>query len=70
MSTNSPHRQSSGPGRTDFARLAAMTEEDIQRQIAENPDTMEFTDEMLDEAEWIKPGELVERAGKRRGNRR
>jgi uncharacterized protein (DUF4415 family) len=39
--------------RTDFARLDAMTEEDIQRQIDEDPDAPEFTDEMLRSAMWV-----------------
>lgn len=43
------------PHRTDYARLDAMTDADIARQITKNPDTVEFTDEMLKQAEVILP---------------
>jgi len=39
----------------DYARLDAMTEEDIARQIAEDPDAPEFTDEMFAQATWFPP---------------
>ena len=41
------------PDRTDFARLDGMTEEDIERQIREDPDAAEFTEEMLRDATWV-----------------
>ncbi len=43
------------PDRTDYARLDAMTDADIARQIAKNPDTVEFTGEMLKQAEVVFP---------------
>lgn len=43
------------PDRTDYARLDAMTDADIARQIAKNPDTIGFTDEMLKQAEVVFP---------------
>jgi uncharacterized protein (DUF4415 family) len=43
------------PSRTDWARVAAMTEADITQQIADDPDTLEFTDEMLANAVWSEP---------------
>jgi uncharacterized protein (DUF4415 family) len=47
-------------GRTDFARLDATTDEDIARQIAEDPDTApEFTDAMMENAEWVMPAKKV-----------
>lgn len=39
----------------DYARLDAMTEEDIARQIADDPDAPEFTDEMFAQATWVEP---------------
>ena len=43
--------------RTDLARLDAMTDEDIARQIAEDPDVApEFTEEMARRAFWTRPG--------------
>ena len=41
--------------RTDHARLEALTERDIAREIADDPDTVEFTDEMLERATWMEP---------------
>jgi uncharacterized protein (DUF4415 family) len=43
------------PDRTDWARVDAMTDEDIARQIAEDPDVApEITDEMIARAEVIE----------------
>lgn len=39
-----------GPDRTDWARVDAMTEEDIARNIASDPDTWEPTEEELAKA--------------------
>lgn len=42
--------------RADHARLDAMTDEDIQRQIAQDPDvTPEWTDEMFARARVVPP---------------
>lgn len=41
------------PDRTDHRRLGAMTDADIARQIADNPDALEFTDAMLEHAEVV-----------------
>lgn len=47
-------------GRTDFARLDATTDEDIARQIAEDPDTApEFTEAMMENAEWVMPAKKI-----------
>ena len=49
-------KQSRGPERTDWRRVDRMTEADIRRQIAADPDVApEFTDEMMASAEWIAP---------------
>jgi uncharacterized DUF497 family protein/uncharacterized protein (DUF4415 family) len=45
-----------GKGRTNFARLDAMTDEDVARQVEENPDAAPlFTDEMLAELQVVEP---------------
>ena len=41
--------------RTDYARLDAMTDADIAQQIGEDPDTIEFTDEMMKHADVVFP---------------
>lgn len=41
--------------RPNAARLDRMTDADIARQIASNPDTLEFTDEMFAKAMWVEP---------------
>jgi predicted RNase H-like HicB family nuclease len=47
-------------GATDFARLDAMTDEDIAQQIAENPDAApEATDEWFDQATLVQPRDQV-----------
>ena len=44
------------PHRTDFARLDAMTDEDIAAQVAADPDAPPLLDEeMLDRARWVEP---------------
>jgi uncharacterized protein (DUF4415 family) len=44
------------PDETDYARLAATTDEDIARQIAEDDEASpEFTDDMLAEGYWVVP---------------
>ncbi len=42
------------PGRTDWARLKALTDEDIERAIAEDPDSAPPLD-----ADWFRNAELV-----------
>jgi uncharacterized protein (DUF4415 family) len=52
MSENNIVRKSSKqlkPGDSDWARVDAMTDEDIDRQIAENPDAAPILD-----AEWFR----------------
>jgi uncharacterized protein (DUF4415 family) len=41
-------------GRTDGAALAATTEEDIERQIAEDPDLQGFDDIDWSKAVWVE----------------
>ncbi len=41
------------PGETDWAKFDATTEEDIERQIAEDPDLQGFDDIDWSKAEWI-----------------
>ena len=49
---------------SDLAKLDATTDEDIARQIAEDPDTApEFTDEWFDKAE-IRDGDKLIRRGR------
>lgn len=44
------------PHRTDFARLDAMTDEDIAAQVAADPDAPPLLDdEMLARARWVEP---------------
>jgi uncharacterized protein (DUF4415 family) len=46
--------------RTDFAALDAMTDEDIERQVAENPDAAPIlTDEWFKGAVWVQPKKAV-----------
>jgi uncharacterized protein (DUF4415 family) len=43
-------------GGTDWARVDAKTDEDIARDIANDPDAApEFTDEMFAQARWVTP---------------
>src|ERR1044071_1548685 len=47
---------------SDLARLDATSDEDIARQIAEDPDTApELTDEFFDKADFYVGGELIRR---------
>jgi uncharacterized protein (DUF4415 family) len=48
-----------GPGRTDWARVEALTDEEIERAIAEDPDAAPPLD-----AEWFRNAELVIPAAK------
>jgi uncharacterized protein (DUF4415 family) len=49
-----------GGGRTDFARLDAMTDADIDRQIADDPTVApEWTDEMFARAQVVLPAKKV-----------
>ena len=47
------------PGRTNWDRLAALTEDDIERAIAEDPDSPPALD-----ADWFRNAELVIPAAK------
>jgi uncharacterized protein (DUF4415 family) len=56
--------ESKGVLRSDLAKLDATTDEDIARQIAEDPDTApELTDDWFDKAE-IRQGDKVIRRGR------
>lgn len=49
-------RRSAQKGRTDWRRIDAMTDEEIERNVAADPDAAPiFTDEMLSLARWIQP---------------
>ena len=48
-----------GTGRTDWARVDALTDEDIDKAIAEDPDAAPILD-----AEWFRQAELVIPASK------
>ena len=46
--------------RTDFAALDAMDDEDIERQVAANPEAAPiFTDKMFENAVWVPPKKAV-----------
>lgn len=47
-----------GPDLSDWARVDAMTEEDIQRGIASDPDNPEMTDEDFAEAVIVIPAKV------------
>jgi uncharacterized protein (DUF4415 family) len=56
-----PARRPRTPGRTDWARVDAMTDDDIERLVAADPDASPiWTDEMFASARWVVP-----KAGKR-----
>lgn len=42
-------------GETDWERLRAMTDEDIARAVADEPDTMMLDDEWFATAKWVMP---------------
>ena len=49
-------RRSSRERGTDWRRVEAMTDEEIERNVAADPDAAPiFTDEMLARARWIPP---------------
>lgn len=52
-------REAAALDRTDWARVDATTDEEIAEQIRQNPDDVEFTDEMLADAEWVMPEKKV-----------
>jgi hypothetical protein len=55
-------KQSTRRGRVDWERVRATTDEDIDRQIAEDPDTApEFTEDDLDEVCIVHPDGTRER---------
>jgi len=45
----------SGEDRTDWARVNAMTDEDIERAMREDPDWAEFIDVDWSNAQWVIP---------------
>src|SRR5437588_1820669 len=54
---------------SDLAKLDATTDEDIARQIAEDPDTApELTDEELDAAELYEGDKFIRRVGRPKGS--
>ena len=46
-------------GRTDWARIDSTTDVEIAEQIRQNPDDVEFTDEMFAQAHWVMPVKKV-----------
>ena len=54
-----PARKRANPGRTDWARVDATTDAEIAEQVRQNPDEVEFTDEMLAAARWVIPEKKV-----------
>jgi uncharacterized protein (DUF4415 family) len=54
---------------SDLAKLDATTDEDIARQIAEDPDAApELTEELLEEAELFEGDRFIRRVGRPRGS--
>lgn len=47
------------PTRTDFKRLGAMTEEDIERAALDDPDALPMTDQELEQAMSVPPGKAL-----------
>ena len=61
-SKGSTTKRGRGPANSgiDLARIDAMTDEDIARQIAEDPDVApEITDEMFDAGTWVRPRKVA-----------
>ncbi len=53
-------RRESGADRTDWARLEAMTDEDIERAIAEDPDAAPILDDEFFRRAWlVVPNHLI-----------
>ena len=50
-------RRSSGP--IDWARVDATTDAEIAEQIRQDPDDIEFTEQMLAAAQWVMPQKKV-----------
>ena len=46
-------------GRTDWVRVDATTDVEIAEQIRQNPDDVEFTDEMFAQVQWVMPEKKV-----------
>lgn len=46
---------SNGEDRTDWARVDAMTDEDIERAMRDDPDWADFIDIDWSKAEWVVP---------------
>lgn len=47
-------------GRTDWRRVDSKTDQDIERDVAADPDAAPiFTDEMFEDARWIRPPRRV-----------
>lgn len=46
---------STGEDRTDWARVDAMTDEDIERAMRDDPDWADFIDIDWSKAEWVVP---------------
>ena len=64
-------KRSKGRLGSDLARLDAITDEEIARQIAEDPDTApELTEEQLAEAELFDGDRFVRRGGRPKGSGR
>ena len=42
-------------GKTDWARLRAMTDADIERAVADDPDTVMLDDDFFANAKWVMP---------------
>ena len=47
------------PGPIDWARVDATTDAEIAEQIRQDPDDIEFTEQMLAAAQWVMPQKKV-----------
>ena len=47
------------PGQIDWARVDATTDGEIAEQIRQDPDDIEFTEQMLAAAHWVMPQKKV-----------